>query len=184
MTSNSTPFPLSKHNSEKPLFGLKIQPKTCFFSNYEVNQRYSFFFSVTNCEKHVIRLRIIPPTNQHFTLFESGQQFRTTGSIAPGLSIGYELVFIPSHLQPIVDTLIIQTESGSISFDVVAQLPTPIITLPQILDCGPCYADDKKTITIPFRNLGGKGTFGFFRSNEGLNHFFNIFLFILIFLQI
>ena len=155
--------------------GLLIQPKSCLFSNYEANKRYSFFFSVRNCEKHAIRVRVVPPANKQFTLYESGQEYRSTGSIAPGLSVGYELVFYPMTLQPITDSIIIQTERGSTSFDVVAQLPTPIITLPQILDCGPCYSNSTKTITVPFRNLGGKGTFGFFRSDSGLNSFLFLF---------
>ena len=159
--------------------GLLIQPKSCVFSNYEANHRYSFYFSVTNCEKHVIRVRVVPPANRQFILYENGKEFRTTGSIAPGLSVGYELVFFPTTLQPITDNILIQTEKGSLSFEVIAQLPTPIITLPQILDCGPCYSDSSTTITVPFRNLGGKGTFGFFRSDNGFFIFFLLMYFYL-----
>ena len=167
MTSLQESISLSQVQTDNPVFGLSVQPKSCSFTNYEVNHRYSFFFSITNCEKHVIRLRVVAPSNKQFSLFENGKQTRTTGSLAPGLSVGYELIFLPENLQPISDSLLIQTEKGSLTFDISAQVPTPIITLPQIIDCGPCYADKSNTISIPFRNLGGKGTFGFFRSDEG-----------------
>ncbi|KAK2957081.1 hypothetical protein BLNAU_7911 [Blattamonas nauphoetae] len=152
------------------VLGLSINPGFCRFSQYQVEGRYSFRFVVKNAETHSIHLRLIPPGNPALSLHENGKVYRSTGLIAPGMSVTYEIIFIPEHLNTIHDSILIQTERGTVKFDITCELPPPILTIPDVIDCGPCYRDHCKPTEIKFTNIGGAGIFAFHQTDDDLQN--------------
>jgi hypothetical protein len=51
-----------------------------------------------------------------FLLVGANGIIKKDNSIAPGISLSYQIKFFPSHLTPFTDNIIIQTEEGKVSF--------------------------------------------------------------------
>ena len=138
-----------------------ISPPDVRFGDYEVGGKYSVTITATNAD-HVSRsIRFLPPATKHFTMEIPRTQSmnKSSGTIAPGISISLIVYFTPESLTDYMDEVIILTEIGKFSLPLLGKRAQPEISLPLEIDCGSCMLNDRVDFTVGIKNVGrGPGT--------------------------
>ncbi|XJO76989.1 hypothetical protein BDV3_001641 [Batrachochytrium dendrobatidis] len=156
--------------------GIIAEPATIYFSDYTPYCRYDKVLTIRNTSHVAHRFRVSTGTPYHYSQFFS---FKLThcpldnnGLVAPGLSCEYTISFTPNSYADFSQSLCISTEMGnSFTVDMVAKRQPPELTLPKILDCGPCRAGFFTLRQWDFINKGGPARFQIMSPGEDLDPF-------------
>lgn len=148
-----------------PLF--QTEPKIIAFSNYVPGKEYTTPVSFRNVSAVTRTLRILPPSTLFFSIAPLTYPTNSkAGMVAPGMSVTTEVTFYPNSLNDFNDSIQVETESGSYSVAIAAKNDAPDLTIPSLLDMGPCFVGDAMRVVIPCHNRGGKGRFILLRPEE------------------
>ncbi|NXY45957.1 DLEC1 protein, partial [Ceuthmochares aereus] len=135
-----------------PVFLAK--PATVLFSDYEVGQVYEMNIELQNITSTCRHVRLMPPSTSVFSI-GPGKFPGKGGMIAPGMACQYTVRFIPEYLGDYEDCIVVETQvSEPLLIPIRAKRPPPVLTMPHIIDCGPCLVGGIKVITILCRNEG------------------------------
>ncbi|NXN91997.1 DLEC1 protein, partial [Rhinopomastus cyanomelas] len=131
-------------------------PPSVLFSDYEVGQAYEMTIELQNITSTCHHVRIIPPATSVFAIGQ-GKFPGNGGMIAPGMTCQYTVQFIPQSLQDYEDHILVETQvSEPFVIPIQAKKPPPVLTLPHVIDCGPCLVGGVKVTTVVCRNKGKK----------------------------
>ncbi|NXV12098.1 DLEC1 protein, partial [Cepphus grylle] len=129
-------------------------PPTVLFSDYEVGQVYEMTIELQNITSTCHHVRLIPPSTSAFAI-GPGKFPGKGGMIAPGMTCQYTVQFIPEYLGDYEDCILVETQvSEPLLIPIQAKRPPPVLTLPQIIDCGSCLVGGIKVMIILCRNEG------------------------------
>ncbi|KAM9573313.1 deleted in lung and esophageal cancer protein 1 isoform 2-T2 [Guaruba guarouba] len=129
-------------------------PPAVMFSNYEVGQVYEMTIELQNITSTCHYVRLIPPSTSAFAI-GPGKFPGKGGLIAPGMTCQYTVRFTPKYPGNYEDCMIVETQvSEPLLIPIQAKRPPPVLTLPHIIDCGPCLVGGIKVMTILCRNEG------------------------------
>uniref|UniRef100_A0A8C5TPS5 Deleted in lung and esophageal cancer protein 1 Ig-like domain-containing protein n=1 Tax=Malurus cyaneus samueli TaxID=2593467 RepID=A0A8C5TPS5_9PASS len=118
---------------------------------YAVCTRTVELRNITSTGQHV---RLIPPSTSVFFIWP-GKYPGEGGLIAPGMTCQYIVQFIPQYLGEYEDHILVETlVSEPFLIPIQAKVSLPVLTLPDIIDCGFCLVGGIKTTAIPCRNEG------------------------------
>uniref|UniRef100_A0A670IVS2 Deleted in lung and esophageal cancer protein 1 Ig-like domain-containing protein n=1 Tax=Podarcis muralis TaxID=64176 RepID=A0A670IVS2_PODMU len=99
-------------------------------------------------------LRIIPPATDAFSI-GLGHFPGEGGLVAPGMSCYYVVQFIPEYLSDYKDYILVESQTTyPLLVPLEGRRPPPILTLPHILDCGPCLVGGVKFTEFLCKNEG------------------------------
>uniref|UniRef100_A0A669QRK1 DLEC1 cilia and flagella associated protein n=1 Tax=Phasianus colchicus TaxID=9054 RepID=A0A669QRK1_PHACC len=77
------------------------------------------------------------------------------GMIAPGMTCQYTVQFVPESLADYEDHILVETQvSEPLLIPIQAKRPPPVLTLPDIIDCGFCLVGGIKVTVFLCRNEG------------------------------
>uniref|UniRef100_A0A8D2PYW9 DLEC1 cilia and flagella associated protein n=1 Tax=Zosterops lateralis melanops TaxID=1220523 RepID=A0A8D2PYW9_ZOSLA len=109
--------------------------------------------NVTSTAQHV---RLIPPSATVFFICPGkGKYPGKGGMIAPGMACQYTVRFIPEYLGEYEDYILVESQvSEPFVIRIQAKVSLPILTLPDIIDCGFCLVGGIKTTALLCRNEG------------------------------
>jgi hypothetical protein len=157
-----------------------VRPAEILFNKYEGGQKLSTTLILQNVDSLSRHLRILPPHTGIFHLQMprhypgdigaaiSGTQNAdeastlTAGSvIAPGMSVKVNIIFTPPASASFSDELTIVTEAGTYVVPLIATVPGPELSLPQMIDAGILLRHDLKRINLRVTNVGAAGKFRF-----------------------
>jgi hypothetical protein len=142
----------------KPLF--QPSPSHVHFSGYHVGRKYTRNISFRNISSLSRSLRVVPPASAHFTMDALRYPANSrAGLVAPGMSVSTVLRFLPDSLGNFSDSIVVETESGSVSVLVTAEREPPCLSLPSVLDVGACLVGDAIRTVFRCYNSGGAGSF-------------------------
>ncbi|NXP51531.1 DLEC1 protein, partial [Heliornis fulica] len=131
-------------------------PPAVLFSDYEVGHVYEMTIELQNITSTGHHVRLIPPATSAFAI-GSGKFPGKGGMIAPGMTCQYTVQFIPEYPGDYEDCIAVETQvSEPLLIPIQAKRPSPVLTLPHIIDCGSCLVGGKKVTTILCRNEGFK----------------------------
>ena len=151
--------------TNNPLF--QTEPKIIAFSNYVAGKEYTTPVSFRNVSAITRTLRILPPSSLFFSIAPLTYPTNSkAGMVAPGMSVTTDVTFYPNSLNDFNDSIQVETESGSYSVAIAAKNDAPDLTIPSLLDMGPCFVGDAMRVVIPCYNRGGKGRFIVLRPEE------------------
>ncbi|NWR60365.1 DLEC1 protein, partial [Bucorvus abyssinicus] len=129
-------------------------PPTVLFSDYEVGQVYEMTMELQNITSTCHHVRLIPPSTSAFAI-GPGKFPGKGGMIAPGMTCQYTVQFIPEYLGDYQDCILVETQvSEPLLIPIQAKRPSPVLTLPHLIDCGSCLVGRIKVTTILCRNEG------------------------------
>ncbi|NXE90540.1 DLEC1 protein, partial [Menura novaehollandiae] len=129
-------------------------PPTVLFSFDEVGQVYEMTIELQNITSTSHHVRLIPPSTSAFFIWP-GKFPGKGGMIAPGMACQYRVQFIPEYLEDYEDHILVETQvSEPFLIPIQAKVSLPVLTLPDIIDCGSCLVGGIKTTTILCRNEG------------------------------
>ncbi|NXY14006.1 DLEC1 protein, partial [Atrichornis clamosus] len=129
-------------------------PPTVLFSFEEVGQVYETTIELRNITSTGHHVRLIPPSTSAFFIWP-GKFPGKGGMIAPGMACQYRVQFIPEYLGDYEDHISVETQvSEPFLIPIQAKVSLPVLTLPDIIDCGSCLVGGIKTTTILCRNGG------------------------------
>ncbi|KAJ3052485.1 Deleted in lung and esophageal cancer protein 1, partial [Rhizophlyctis rosea] len=156
------PAPPTPHHPTQT--GIIAIPATVLFTSYTPHTTYSKLLTIKNAtaNSHRFRLTIEPPYvySSYFSVSLSHSPLPNDGLVAPGMSCTYQITFLPDSLADYEQTFVVSTESGeSFKVPVVAKREPPLLTIPEVLHCGPCRAGFVTVRTWDFVNKGGEGRF-------------------------
>ncbi|XP_044280926.1 deleted in lung and esophageal cancer protein 1 [Varanus komodoensis] len=140
-------------NSESvPIF--LANPPAVVFSSYEVGQVYEMTLELQNMTSTSQRVRVIPPTTSAFSI-GFGKFPDERGLVAPGMSCHYVIQFIPEYLADYDDYILVESQATyPLLVPLQGRRPPPILTLPQVLDCGACLVGGVKFTEFECKNEG------------------------------
>ncbi|KAJ3123955.1 Deleted in lung and esophageal cancer protein 1 [Nowakowskiella sp. JEL0407] len=166
-------LPEQAANEVFPLNGIVAIPSSIFFTDYFPGQTYTQTLTIQNKTNQSRRFRIFPQAYQqspHFSSQLIKPPIQNDGLVAPGLSTQFEITFKPDSLADFEHMLCVRTEfDANFTIPVIARRKPPILTLPNILNCGPCRAGFENTRIWEFQNIGGPGKFLFLTENDMRN---------------
>ncbi|KAJ3408369.1 Deleted in lung and esophageal cancer protein 1 [Chytridiales sp. JEL 0842] len=163
--------------------GIVANPSAIYFTDYVPHKTYTKILSIKNKSPHSGRFRLsIPPPytySKYFKVTMLATPKPSDGLVAPGMSCQYRVDFTPDSLANFAQTLIVSTEIGGVlaaaaesagqtssiptyppfSVPIIARRDPPILTIPDVLHCGPCRAGFVATRKWSFNNIGGAGNF-------------------------
>nr|XP_056713113.1 deleted in lung and esophageal cancer protein 1 [Euleptes europaea] len=129
-------------------------PPAVLFSEYEVGRVYEMTIELQNMTSTSQNFRIIPPATAAFAI-GLGKFPGEGGNVAPGMSCYYTVQFIPEHLANYEDYILVETQSPyPLLVPLEARRPPPILTLPEVLDCGACLVGGIKFSEYLCKNEG------------------------------
>ncbi|XP_054847469.1 deleted in lung and esophageal cancer protein 1 [Eublepharis macularius] len=129
-------------------------PPAVLFSYYEVGQVYEMTIELQNMTSTSQTFRIIPPATSAFAI-GLGKFPGEGGIVAPGMSCHYTIQFMPEHLAGYEDYILVETQSPyPLLIPLEGRRPPPILTLPQVLDCGACLVGGLKFSEFLCKNEG------------------------------
>uniref|UniRef100_A0A8D2LHT7 DLEC1 cilia and flagella associated protein n=1 Tax=Varanus komodoensis TaxID=61221 RepID=A0A8D2LHT7_VARKO len=100
------------------------------------------------------RVRVIPPTTSAFSI-GFGKFPDERGLVAPGMSCHYVIQFIPEYLADYDDYILVESQATyPLLVPLQGRRPPPILTLPQVLDCGACLVGGVKFTEFECKNEG------------------------------
>ncbi|NXU66010.1 DLEC1 protein, partial [Horornis vulcanius] len=129
-------------------------PPSVLFSYDKAGQVYEMTIELRNITSTAQHVRLIPPSASVFFIWP-GKYPGKGGMIAPGMACQYTVQFIPEYLGEYEDHILVESQ-GSKPFviPVQAKVSLPVLTLPDIIDCGSCLVGGIKTTAILCRNEG------------------------------
>ncbi|XP_007555739.1 deleted in lung and esophageal cancer protein 1 [Poecilia formosa] len=135
-------------------------PQVMFFTEYNNGGVYESTLELKNVTYTSRHVRIIPPTTPYFSI-GLGRFPSDGGIVAPGMSCEYTLRFAPDSLGDFRDFLVVETESEHLFVvPIEARRPSPVLTLPRVLNCGYCLVGGVKFLEFTCQNVGlSAGTF-------------------------
>ncbi|KAJ7322118.1 hypothetical protein JRQ81_018405, partial [Phrynocephalus forsythii] len=129
-------------------------PPAVVFSYYEVGQVYEMTIELQNMTSTSQCARIIPPATSAFSV-GLGKFPGEGGLVAPGMSCHYIVQFIPEHLSDYDDYLLVESQATyPLLVPLKGRRPPPILTLPNLLDCGACLVGGVKFVDFFCQNEG------------------------------
>ncbi|NWV74595.1 DLEC1 protein, partial [Dasyornis broadbenti] len=129
-------------------------PPSVLFSYDKVGQVYEMTIELQNITSTGQHVRLIPPSASVFFIW-SGKYPGKGGLIAPGMACQYTVQFIPEYLEDYEDHILVETQvSEPFLIPIQAKVSVPVLTLPDIIDCGSCLVGGIKTTAILCRNEG------------------------------
>ncbi|XP_064495177.1 deleted in lung and esophageal cancer protein 1 isoform X1 [Pseudopipra pipra] len=129
-------------------------PPTVLFSYDEVGLVYEVTIELQNITSTSQYMRLIPPSTSAFFILP-GKFPGKGGMIAPGMACQYTVQFIPEYLGDYEDHILVETQSSEpLLIPIQAKVSLPVLTLPQVIDCGPCLVGGIKATPILCRNEG------------------------------
>ncbi|NXF77494.1 DLEC1 protein, partial [Sclerurus mexicanus] len=129
-------------------------PPTVLFSYDEAGLVYETTLELQNITSTGQHVRLIPPSTSAFFLWP-GKFPGKGGMIAPGMACQYTVQFTPEYLGDYEDHILVETQlSEPLLIPIQAKVSLPVLTLPHIIDCGPCLVGGIKATTILCRNEG------------------------------
>ncbi|KAM6169230.1 deleted in lung and esophageal cancer protein 1 [Rhynchocyon petersi] len=129
-------------------------PSVVFFTDYEIGPVYEMVIALQNTSATSRYLRVIPPSTPYFAL-GLGMFPGEGGMVAPGMTCHYVVQFFPDCLRDFDDFILVETQSThTILIPLQARRPPPVLTLPQVLDCGYCLIGGVKVTRFVCRNVG------------------------------
>uniref|UniRef100_A0A8B9EX88 DLEC1 cilia and flagella associated protein n=1 Tax=Amazona collaria TaxID=241587 RepID=A0A8B9EX88_9PSIT len=115
---------------------------------------YTMTIELRNITSTCHYVRLIPPSTSAFAI-GPGKFPGKGGLIASGMTCQYTVRFTPKYPGNYEDCMIVETQvSEPLLIPIQARRPPPVLTLPHIIDCGPCLVGGVKVMTILCRNEG------------------------------
>ena len=167
---------------------LCAEPTSLHFTGYKPGGTYEQTIKIRNVSQIARRCRVIPPTTAHFSVslhkplvclksFESPQmktsasivlrqqngtaEQNSSGLIAPGMAVSYVVRFNPDSLSNFEDRLQVCSEWNSFEVVLQATRPPPMLSLPDVIECGYCILQGTKKQILKVMNSGGDSSFCF-----------------------
>ncbi|NXP79038.1 DLEC1 protein, partial [Ramphastos sulfuratus] len=132
-------------------------PPTVLFTDYEVGQAYEMTIELLNITSTCHHVRLIPPSTSAFAI-GPGNFPGKGGMIAPGMTCRYTVQFIPENVGEYEDCILVETPASKpLLIPIQARRPPPVLTLPDIIDCGSCLVGGVKSMKLLCRNEGING---------------------------
>ncbi|NXG51454.1 DLEC1 protein, partial [Psilopogon haemacephalus] len=129
-------------------------PPTVLFSDYEVGQAYEMTIELLNVTSTCHHIRLIPPSTSAFAI-GPGIFPGKGGMIAPGMACQYTVQFLPENVGDYEDCILVETPASKpLLIPIQARRPPPVLTLPDIIDCGSCLVGGVKSTKLLCRNEG------------------------------
>ncbi|NXM17952.1 DLEC1 protein, partial [Ploceus nigricollis] len=129
-------------------------PPSVLFSYDKAGQVYEMTVELRNITSTGQHVRLIPPSTSVFFIWP-GKYPGKGGMIAPGMACQYTVQFIPEYLGEYEDHILVESQvSESFVIPVQAKVSLPVLTLPDIIDCGSCLVGGVKTTAVLCRNEG------------------------------
>ncbi|XP_070564757.1 deleted in lung and esophageal cancer protein 1-like [Ptychodera flava] len=144
---------------KQPSVVFLASPETVVFTSYQVGQVYEMTLDLKNVSAASRQLRVIPPKSQYFTV-GLGKFPGEQGIVAPGMSVQYDIRFVPDSLMDYDDFITVQTQSSApLIVKLQGRRQPPVLTLPTEIDSGHCLVGGLKITHFIVKNLGGDGRF-------------------------
>ncbi|XP_064133559.1 deleted in lung and esophageal cancer protein 1 [Loxodonta africana] len=138
--------------ADTPVFLAK--PSIGFFTDYEIGPVYEMVIALQNTTATSRYLRVLPPSTPYFAL-GLGMFPGKGGMVAPGMTCQYIVQFFPDCLGDFDDFILVETQSAhTLLIPLQARRPPPVLTLPQVLDCGYCLIGGVKMTRFVCKNVG------------------------------
>ncbi|NXA88274.1 DLEC1 protein, partial [Melanocharis versteri] len=129
-------------------------PPSVLFSYDKAGQVYEMTIELRNITSTGQHVRLIPPSTSVFFIWP-GKYPGKGGMIAPGMACQYTVQFIPEYLGDYEDHILVESQvSEPFLIPVQAKVSLPVLTLPDIIDCGSCLVGGIKTAAVLCRNEG------------------------------
>nr|DBA25051.1 TPA: hypothetical protein GDO54_012624 [Pyxicephalus adspersus] len=145
---------IEEHDPNEPVPVFLANPPVIIFPEYEIGQIYEMTVELRNMTASSRHVRIIPPSTPYFSV-GLGKFPGEGGIVAPGMSCHYTVRFVPDSLADFEDFILVESQAPyPVLVPIEARRPPPILTLPQILDCGPCLVGGVKVFQCLCRNEG------------------------------
>ncbi|NXX45835.1 DLEC1 protein, partial [Tricholaema leucomelas] len=129
-------------------------PPTVLFSDYEVGRAYEMTIELLNITSTCHHIRLIPPSTSAFAI-RPGKFPGKGGMIAPGMTCQYTVQFIPENVGDYEDCILVESSASKpLLIPIQARRPPPVLTLPDIIDCGSCLVGGVKSMKLLCRNEG------------------------------
>ncbi|KAH6597301.1 hypothetical protein BASA61_003196 [Batrachochytrium salamandrivorans] len=171
-----TSYAPPKHSLAYKISEIIAEPSTIYFKEYTPYCTYKKTLTIRNSGQIACRFRVNTRPPYTYSKFFSCKLTKCPidkeGLVAPGLSCEYTISFTPNSYANFYHTLCVSTEMGkSFEVNIVAKRTPPDLTLPSILNCGPCRKDSIKLKSWDFCNKGGAGRFKIIGPDEDLDPF-------------
>ncbi|KAJ3119121.1 Deleted in lung and esophageal cancer protein 1 [Phlyctochytrium bullatum] len=166
----------------RPIDGRVVAtPESLYFTDYEPHKPYMKYLTIRNKTPHATRFRLstLPPYrySKYFQIRLKTTPTEFNGLVASGMSVTYEVVFIPDSLADFELILQVSTEIGlgtpegnfCFTVPIIARREPPELTLCDVLHCGPCRAGYLAIRRWTFRNIGGPGKFLIVRQEDPID---------------
>eukprot|EP00668_Euglena_longa_P001191 GGOE01001414.1.p1 GENE.GGOE01001414.1~~GGOE01001414.1.p1 ORF type:complete len:1622 (+),score=477.58 GGOE01001414.1:327-4868(+) len=163
---------------------LSAEPPTLFFTAYRAGGVYEQVVRVRNVSGLSRRCRLMPPKSPFFSvslershcgrsleLHRNSKMLRSqtpeeaepnaSGLIAPGMAVSYVVRFSPDALCAYTDRLLVCCEWSSFEVPLQAKRSPPALSLPPVIDCGPCMMHGETILEMKVFNSGGEAAFAF-----------------------
>ncbi|XP_041899486.1 deleted in lung and esophageal cancer protein 1 isoform X1 [Corvus kubaryi] len=129
-------------------------PPSVLFSYDKAGQVYEMTIELRNITSTGQHVRLIPPSTSVFFIWP-GKYPGKGGMIAPGMACQYTVQFIPEFLGDYEDHILVESQvSEPFVIPVQAKVSLPVLTLPDVIDCGACLVGGIKTTATLCRNEG------------------------------
>ncbi|NXC55181.1 DLEC1 protein, partial [Aleadryas rufinucha] len=129
-------------------------PPSVLFLYDKAGQVYEMTVELRNITSTGQHVRLIPPSTSVFFIWP-GKYPGKGGMIAPGMACQYTVQFIPEYLGDYEDHILVESQvSEPFVIPVQAKVSLPVLSLPDIIDCGACLVGGVKTTATLCRNEG------------------------------
>ncbi|NWX54276.1 DLEC1 protein, partial [Promerops cafer] len=129
-------------------------PPCVLFLYDKAGQVYEMTVELRNITSTGQHVRLIPPSTSVFFIWP-GKYPGKGGMIAPGMACQYTVQFIPECLGEYEDHILVESHvSEPFVIPIQAKVSLPVLTLPDIIDCGSCLVGGVKTTAVLCRNEG------------------------------
>ncbi|NXI31871.1 DLEC1 protein, partial [Sterrhoptilus dennistouni] len=129
-------------------------PPSVLFLYDKAGQVYEMTVELRNVTSTAQHVRLIPPSATVFFICP-GKYPGKGGMIAPGMACQYTVRFIPEYLGEYEDYILVESQvSEPFVIPIQAKVSLPVLTLPDIIDCGFCLVGGIKTTALLCRNEG------------------------------
>ncbi|NXH39548.1 DLEC1 protein, partial [Dicaeum eximium] len=129
-------------------------PPSVLFLYDKAGQVYEMTVELRNITSTGQHVRLIPPSTSVFFICP-GKYPGKGGMIAPGMACQYTVQFIPEYLGEYEDHILVESQvSEPFVIPIQAKVSLPVLTLPDVIDCGACLVGGIKTTAVLCRNEG------------------------------
>lgn len=145
--------------------GVESIPSTVVFTDYFPNHTYRETLVLKNRTANSKRFRVLAqtpgePPSPFFSIKLVKSPVETDGTVAPGMSCTYHVIFTPDCLADFQHKLFVTSESGDeFTVPIEAKRIGPSLSLAQDMVCGPCRAGQSFVSVFDVINKGGAGNF-------------------------